>query len=108
MNTIPGDDYGALQIWNDNMYTLVCSDEFDDNDAKVACRDMGYAYGKSLCCSAFGTNDYQITITNLQCLGNEPAIQSCRASDGQGRCTSKKYASVVCTDKEPYKGKQFS
>ncbi|VDI52977.1 deleted in malignant brain tumors 1 protein [Mytilus galloprovincialis] len=101
VNTSPGDDYGALQIWSNKIYTMVCSDNFDDNDAKVACRDMGYAYGKSLCCSAFGSHDYQISITGLQCLGNEPTLKDCKAIDGLKRCASKKYASVVCTDKEP-------
>lgn len=88
---------------------MVCSDNFDDNDAKVACRDMGYAYGKSLCCSAFGSHDYQISITGLQCLGNEPTLKDCKAIDGLKRCASKKYASVVCTDKEPsHKGRYQS
>jgi hypothetical protein len=83
---------------------MVCSDDFDDNDATVACRDMGYAYGKSLCCSAFGIYDSQITVTNLQCRGNEPTLKDCRKSDGRVRCVSKKYASVVCSDREPDKG----
>ena len=56
----PGDDFGAVQVWMDDTYRMVCAEGFDDIDATVACRNMGYGYGKSLCCSAFGDIDFQV------------------------------------------------
>lgn len=53
----PGEDYGSLRLWSKAGYVTVCDDDFGDIEATVACRDMGYAYGTSICCSAFGEMD---------------------------------------------------
>lgn len=48
------ESYGAVKVWTDGAYSLVCADRFTDAEALVVCRNMGYTYGKSLCCDAFG------------------------------------------------------
>lgn len=52
--TEQADNYGAVKVWRDGSYYLVCADGFDSRDADVVCRNMGYPYGTSLCCDAFG------------------------------------------------------
>jgi len=52
--TEQADNYGAVKVWRDGSYYLLCADNFDSRDAKVICRNMGYPYGTSLCCDAFG------------------------------------------------------
>lgn len=54
--SLEGENYGALRVWMDDVgsYSLVCADGFTDVEATTACMDMGYIYGKSICCSAFG------------------------------------------------------
>lgn len=54
--SLEGENYGALRVWMDDVgsYSLVCADGFTDVEATTACMDMGYVYGKSICCSAFG------------------------------------------------------
>lgn len=56
--------YGALRVWMDDVasYSLVCADGFTDVEATTACMDMGYAYGKSICCSAFGDVEGKVEI----------------------------------------------
>jgi hypothetical protein len=61
------ENYGAVRVWMDDVgsYSLVCADGFTDTEAKTACMDMGFVYGKSLCCSAFGDIDGQVSTTNV-------------------------------------------
>ena len=103
--TIEADNYGAVRVWNDNRYSLVCSDDFDDADATVVCRRMGYPYGKRLCCSAFGYLEETIEISAVQCSGSEIDIGDCAMTRGVNTCLSKHYASVVCAKDEPAIGK---
>ena len=43
------DNEGILRIYNPliNKWSFVCSTQWDDEDAQVACRQMGYAGGTS-------------------------------------------------------------
>ncbi|CAG2204121.1 unnamed protein product [Mytilus edulis] len=35
---------GGLEIFHDNEWGAVCKEDFDDTDASVACRQLGYRY----------------------------------------------------------------
>ena len=41
-----GSDEGQLQVYHDDRWGLVCDTNFDRKDAKVACRQLGYADGQ--------------------------------------------------------------
>ncbi|XP_061172170.1 deleted in malignant brain tumors 1 protein-like [Saccostrea echinata] len=96
-------DYGAVRVWMDDVgsYSLVCADGFTDTEAKTACMDMGYVYGKSVCCSAFGDIDGKIWKTDVTCQPGDQHLESCSSTDGVNRCPSQQYASVVCSSGEP-------
>ena len=106
--TQEAENYGAIQVWNGKRYSLVCSDGFTDADATVVCRRMGYLYGKSLCCSAFGHINEMIEISNVECTGNEVNIDDCQINRNLKSCKSEHYASVVCSKIEPALGKLFN
>ena len=38
-----GGSSGRLEIYYDNQWGTVCDDNFTSNDARVACRQLGYA-----------------------------------------------------------------
>ena len=103
--TKEADNYGAVRVWNENHYSLVCADSFDENDATVVCRRMGYAYGKSMCCSAFGNVEEHIEISDMQCTGSENDIGDCAMTRGVYTCASNQYASVVCSRDQTLVGK---
>ena len=43
-----GHDHGILQVSIDGSFRTVCNDGFDDVDAAVACRDLGFENGRKL------------------------------------------------------------
>ena len=100
----PNVTYGAVQLWNDNKYNLICADGFDDMAARVVCRSMGYQNGISVCCSAFGKMTQPITYYNVSCTGTENRILDCnyktglKFKKGVTECSSNQYASVACSD----------
>lgn len=98
MRLEPNVTYGAVEIWNAEKYQLVCADGFDDVAAKVVCKSAGFQNGISVCCSAFGSMDYEISYHSVRCQGDEASILDCKYKTGVDNCPSKKYASVACSD----------
>ena len=94
----PDTGFGAVEVWTGFSYTLVCADDFGDNEATVACRQMGFASGKSVCCSAFGTIDRSVAIANVKCSGQETSLLNCSHDLSYSLCNSDHYASVVCSN----------
>ena len=43
-----GDSYGRIEVCSNGLWGTICSDEFwDDHDARVLCKQLGFAqYGK--------------------------------------------------------------
>ena len=95
----PNITFGAVELWQESQYALVCADGFDDTDAKVVCHSLGYRNGISICCSVFGNMpDYKISINNVQCTGQESSILQCSYSNNADGCRSNRYASVACSN----------
>jgi hypothetical protein len=102
----PNITFGAVELWQDTQYALVCADGFDDTDAKVVCHSLGYRNGISICCSVFGDMpDYKISINNVKCTGHESSILQCSYSNNADGCPNKRYASVACSNAASSGGK---
>ncbi|XP_065922098.1 uncharacterized protein [Magallana gigas] len=71
----------------------VCGDQWDDIDANVLCRQMGFASGTA----TYLPRDYMFNrhIYNVRCLGNETHVQECPV-DKTGSCSSIGDAGVSC------------
>ena len=71
----------------------VCGDQWDDIDANVLCRQMGFASGTA----TILPRDYMFNrhIFNVRCLGNETQVQECPV-DMTGSCSSIGDAGVSC------------
>ena len=103
----PNVTYGAIQVrTNNNRYSLVCADNFTDTSARVICQEMGYSYGISICCSAFGRQRYSIAVTNVRCRGGETRLRDCPQDTSLTYCPSRKYASAACSNTNPRTGRQ--
>ncbi|XP_052793656.1 neurotrypsin-like [Mya arenaria] len=94
----PNVTFGAIQVWDRDNYRLVCAEGFDDLAAQAVCRSLGFTYGKSICCSAFGRMEYSIVYSNINCTGIESSILECDYVKYFANCTSEHYASVACSN----------
>ncbi|KAJ8034476.1 Galectin-3-binding protein [Holothuria leucospilota] len=90
-----------VEILYDNQWGTVCGDdEWDIEDARVVCHQLGYHNA---------TNSYQnapiqgpdfVSMSNVQCHGNETSISSCKHERFQeGNCPIENNAGVTCEGK---------
>ncbi|XP_078583009.1 uncharacterized protein LOC144865860 [Branchiostoma floridae x Branchiostoma japonicum] len=75
----------------------VCDDGFDDRDAQVVCRQLGYYTGSARVGGVFPEGTGNIWLDNLNCAGNESSVADCEINRwGDHDCTHKEDAGVVC------------
>lgn len=91
---------GRVEVLFNNTWGTVCRDQWDDNDAKVVCRMLGYS-GTSMIANAYfgmvsGTGP--IWMDDVQCDGNETSLAKCLFNGyGVHNCNHEKDAGVMCT-----------
>ena len=97
----PSDYEGRLQVFFNSKWGSVCRHEWDFNDARVACIQLGYGdaltavttpiYGNAL-------DEEEYLLDNVHCTGSEPGLQYCSSSGfGSQDCANSEVAGVVCT-----------
>ncbi|XP_078578238.1 scavenger receptor cysteine-rich domain-containing protein DMBT1-like [Branchiostoma floridae x Branchiostoma japonicum] len=76
----------------------VCDDQFDMNDATVACRMLGYSEASEVRTSAhFGSGSGDIYMDDLACTGNENSLFECSYRGwGDHNCGHSEDVGVVC------------
>ncbi|CAC5361277.1 unnamed protein product [Mytilus coruscus] len=88
---------GTVEVYHSGKWGEICSNEFDDKDAAVICKMLGYKQGNiRIANSTFSNSTGLIWLDKLQCLGNEEDVALCK-SDGFGvkNCKQQK-AAVFC------------
>ena len=90
-----------MEIYYRGTWGTVCDDDWDKNDARVVCRQLGYSLAVSAPHSArFGRGSGKIWLDDVQCQGNESSIVSCRHRPwGEHNCGHNEDASVICSSK---------
>ena len=89
---------GRVEVYYDDTWGTVCDDNWDINDAHVVCRQLGFhvaadAYGSA----RYGQGTGLILLDDVDCLGNESSLLSCRHRGvGIHNCDHRKDASVLC------------
>jgi len=73
----------------------VCDDMWDDKDAEVVCRMLGYNSGQATSYSTFGQVDTSFIMDDVQCSGYETNITYC-PHNSQHNCASYEGAGVRC------------
>ena len=88
---------GRIQIYWNNQWGTVCDDLWDDNDATVICKQLGYSRGSARVSAYFGEGSGLILLDNVNCNGRESSIFDCRQSGfAEHDCKHHEVAGVVC------------
>ncbi|NWX80886.1 C163A protein, partial [Alca torda] len=90
---------GRLEVLHNQQWGSVCDNDWDMEDAKVVCRQLGCSAPISAPgWSRFGRGYDPIWLETVSCQGTEAALSECRAQMwGTHSCHHGEDASVVCS-----------
>ena len=92
-------DEGRLEIFHDGVWGTICDDLFDDIDATVACRQLGYVSGVAHGSATFGRGEDPIHLDDVECVGDEREIGICpHIGWGSHNCGHGEDVGVVCSE----------
>ena len=90
---------GRVEVYFNNEWGRVCGDRWDDNDAKVVCRQLGLPAENATAYvnAQLGEGTGNILLDEVQCTGSESALNECRHIGwGRGYCGHNGDTGVVC------------
>ena len=89
---------GRIEVYHNEQWGSICHRGWDINDAHVVCRMLGFQGATAAIPRSFyGAGDLNISLTNVQCSGDESMVHLC-PHDGWGNhgCTADEIAGVSC------------
>ncbi|KAH3740839.1 hypothetical protein DPMN_047553 [Dreissena polymorpha] len=91
---------GLLEVYVNGQWGTVCDDEFDSDDAKVACRMLGFDNTKTATIRTDmvkGEGSTPIWLDDLRCKGNEDSLLECSHNGvGSHNCGHGEDVGLVC------------
>ena len=94
---------GTVEINYNGVWGTVCDDGWDDTDAGVVCRQLGFgSSGSAIGSAGFGQGSGSIWLDNVECTGNESTLASCGhlGLNITRNCSHNKDAGVRCYGKQ--------
>ncbi|XP_053177565.1 scavenger receptor cysteine-rich type 1 protein M130-like [Scomber japonicus] len=90
---------GRLEVKSEQSWSSVCEADFDQQDAEVACRELGCGAPSVLQGALYGEVEAPMWTKEFQCGGNESALLDCRRSDSVRRtCSPGKAVGLTCSE----------
>ena len=69
---------GRVEVYYNYQWGTVCDDGWDDTDAGVVCRQLGFgSSGTAIGSAGFGQGSGSIWLNNVTCTGSESTLVSC-------------------------------
>ena len=92
------DNAGRVEVYYNGTWGTVCHDDWDINDARVVCRQLGFRYALAAYRHArYGQGTRPILLGKVNCFGYESSLFSCSHSGvGNHDCNHSGNASVRC------------
>ena len=88
---------GRVEVLYNGEWGTVCSDEFDENDAAVVCRQAGYGPPIRYWIDPSHRRHGRIWLDDLECLGTENTLSECRSSSwGDTNCDHTQDIFIEC------------
>ena len=91
---------GRVEVYNSGQWGTVCDDRWDDTDATVACKQLGYDSGTAHGLAHFGQGSGPIWMDNVACTGSETRLIDCPYNANTSGCRHYEDAGVTCTQEE--------
>ena len=95
---------GRVEVFHNGRWGTVCHDRWDDRDAAVACRQLGYQGGTAVVGypSRFGEGTGPIYLDNVECRGDESRLIDCPRTGsartiGNHNCLHIEDAGAICS-----------
>ncbi|XP_067451600.1 scavenger receptor cysteine-rich type 1 protein M130-like [Thunnus thynnus] len=85
---------GRLEVKSNQSWSSVCEDDFDLQDAKVVCRELGCGGSANLQAMPFGA---PVLTKEFHCGGRESTLLDCRSS-ATDTCSSGKAVGLTCSE----------
>ncbi|XP_030840909.1 deleted in malignant brain tumors 1 protein-like [Strongylocentrotus purpuratus] len=95
-------DEGRVEIFHEGQWGTVCDDSWDDSDARVVCRQLGYSgnVGVARSRATYGQGSGPIYLDDVGCSGKESRLTDCSNGGwGNQNCDHSEDAGVYCGDK---------
>ncbi|XP_025113550.1 uncharacterized protein LOC112575757 [Pomacea canaliculata] len=95
-----GPDSGRVEVLHNGQWGTVCDTNFDNAEAAVICRQLGFGTGTATAFSSshFGQGQGTIGVSRMDCRGPEPGISQCSITwtSAFPTCTHAHEAGVSC------------
>ncbi|XP_072312495.1 neurotrypsin-like [Eucyclogobius newberryi] len=90
---------GRVEVFHGGKWGSICDDQWDDRDAEVVCRQLGFSgVAKAWSWAHFGQGTGPILLDAVKCSGNEIFLGQCRHGDWeQHNCDHMEDAGVSCS-----------
>lgn len=89
---------GRVEIFMNGQWGTVDEDPWDNNDAGVVCRQLGYMYGGIAYRSAhFGEGSGPIWLDSIECIGTETHLLHCTHQTDTSEDSHDEDVGVACT-----------